>query len=147
MGSVVVAHGLSCSEACGIFPDWGIKPVSLALQGAFLTTGPPGKPPELVLRSLIPFEFSVLYMASGSLHPYAVEVFRILFLLPIFYNFTTICSGMGLFLHSLCWALRRPFHFGSSCPLVVENVLVLVKNRLPRLILYFLILLSLIFHL
>ena len=62
----------------------GIKPVSLALQGAFLTTGPPGKPPELVLRSLIPFEFSVLYMASGSLHTYAVEVFRILFLLPIF---------------------------------------------------------------
>ena len=25
MGSVVVEHGLSCSAACGIFPDQGLK--------------------------------------------------------------------------------------------------------------------------
>ena len=41
--SVIVAHWLSCSEACRIFPDQGIKPVSLAPWGGFLTTGPPGK--------------------------------------------------------------------------------------------------------
>ena len=46
-GSVVVAHGLSCSAAFGIFPDLGIKPVSPALAGRFLTTGPPGNPPFL----------------------------------------------------------------------------------------------------
>ena len=32
--AVVVAHGLSCSETCGIFLDQA---------GGFLTTGPPGK--------------------------------------------------------------------------------------------------------
>ena len=41
---LVVAHGLRCSKACGILVPWpGIKPTSLALQGRFLTTRPPGK--------------------------------------------------------------------------------------------------------
>ena len=38
--SVVAAHGLRCPGACGIFPDTGIEPVSPALVGQFLTTGP-----------------------------------------------------------------------------------------------------------
>ena len=43
-GSVVVAHGLSCPETCGIFiPRPGIKSVSPSLAGRFLTTGPPGE--------------------------------------------------------------------------------------------------------
>ena len=41
--SVVVADGLSCSEARGIFPDWGSNLWSPTLAGVFLTTGPPGK--------------------------------------------------------------------------------------------------------
>ena len=40
--SVVVAHGLSCSEACGIFSDQGLNS-SPALAGRFLPTEPPGK--------------------------------------------------------------------------------------------------------
>lgn len=36
--SVVVAHELRHSAACGIFPD--IKPMSLAVAGGFLSTGP-----------------------------------------------------------------------------------------------------------
>ena len=31
-GSVVVAHGLSCSMACGIFPDQGLNPCPLHWQ-------------------------------------------------------------------------------------------------------------------
>ena len=31
-GSVVVAHGPSCSAACGIFPDQGLNPCSLHWQ-------------------------------------------------------------------------------------------------------------------
>ena len=43
-GSVVVTHGLSCPAACGIpVPRLGIEPMSPALAGRFLTTGPPGK--------------------------------------------------------------------------------------------------------
>jgi len=39
--SAVVVHGLSCSVARGI-PRPGIEPMSSALAGGFLTTGPPG---------------------------------------------------------------------------------------------------------
>ena len=43
--SVVAASGLSCSVAYGILVPWpGMEPVSLALEGGFLTTGPQGKP-------------------------------------------------------------------------------------------------------
>ena len=42
--SVVVAHGLSCSAACGMFPDQGSNPCPLALAGRFSTAAPPGKP-------------------------------------------------------------------------------------------------------
>ena len=41
----VVAQGLRCSTARGIFPQPGIKLVSLAPQGRFSTPGPPGSPP------------------------------------------------------------------------------------------------------
>ena len=41
-GSVIVAHGPSCSAACG--PRPGLKPMSPALAGRFSTTAPPGKP-------------------------------------------------------------------------------------------------------
>ena len=44
VGSVAVAHGLSCPMACGILaPRLGIEPLSPALAGGFLTTGPPEK--------------------------------------------------------------------------------------------------------
>ena len=42
-GSVVVAHGLSCSAACGIFPDQGLNLCPPHWQARFLTTAPPGK--------------------------------------------------------------------------------------------------------
>ena len=45
-----MAHELSCSAACGILvPRPGIKHASLALQGTFSTTGPPGKSPHFIL--------------------------------------------------------------------------------------------------
>ena len=43
-GSVVAACELSCSAACGILvPLPGIEPMPPALEGGFLTTGPPQK--------------------------------------------------------------------------------------------------------
>ena len=50
MGSALVAHGLSCSTACGIFPDQGSNPCPPALAGGFLTTVPPGKSPVHSLK-------------------------------------------------------------------------------------------------
>ena len=42
--SAVVRLGLSCSLACGIFPDQGLEPVPPALTDGFFTPEPPGKP-------------------------------------------------------------------------------------------------------
>ena len=45
-GSLVVAQGLSCPAACRILlivPEPGIEPEFPALEGGFLTTGPPRK--------------------------------------------------------------------------------------------------------
>ena len=42
-GSVVVVHELSCSEACGIFPDQGSNPCLLHWHGGFSSTVP-GRP-------------------------------------------------------------------------------------------------------
>ena len=47
VASLVVEHGLSYPEACGIFLDQGL--VSPPLAGWFLTTEPPGKVPESLL--------------------------------------------------------------------------------------------------
>ena len=42
------------SEACGILaPQPGIEPIPPALEGEDLTTGPPGKSPEIFLKHLI----------------------------------------------------------------------------------------------
>ena len=56
-----MAHGLSCSMACGIFPDQGSNPSPLHWQvdsffffflaGGFLTTVPPGKSKKDTLKS------------------------------------------------------------------------------------------------
>ena len=43
VGSVVAVHRLSCCTACGIpVSRPAIEPLSPALEGGFLTTGPPG---------------------------------------------------------------------------------------------------------
>ena len=48
--SLVVVCGLTCPTACGILvPQPGIEPMSPALEGGFLTTGPPGKSQNNVL--------------------------------------------------------------------------------------------------
>ena len=71
-GSVIVAHGPSCSAAYGIFPDRGSNPCPLHWQadsqplchqgspaGGFLTTAPPGKPKQYTLNIELPFDLAV----------------------------------------------------------------------------------------
>ena len=43
-GSVIVAHGPSCSATCGIFPDQGSNPCPLHWQADSQPRAPPGKP-------------------------------------------------------------------------------------------------------
>ena len=50
-GSVVTMRELSCPTACEILvPRPGIEPMSPALEGGFLTTGPPGESQEKFLQ-------------------------------------------------------------------------------------------------
>ena len=63
MDSLLVVHGLSCSEACGTLVSRpGTEPEFLALRGRFPTTRPPGKSQQIIieypqwlgLRDLVP---------------------------------------------------------------------------------------------
>ena len=54
-GSIVVAHGLSCSKACEIFPDQGLNLYLLYWQVGFFTTELPGKPSSSDLIKFSPF--------------------------------------------------------------------------------------------
>ena len=63
-GSVVVAHGLSCSAACGILPDQGSNPFSPALAGRLSTTVPPGKPLGLAFLFIMTIYHLIVVLQS-----------------------------------------------------------------------------------
>ena len=49
----IVALRLNCPVACGLLvPRQGMEPVSPALEGRFLTTGPPGEVPMAFFAGL-----------------------------------------------------------------------------------------------
>ena len=54
-GSVIVAHGPSCSAACGIFPDQGSNPCHLHWQADSQPLRHQGSPLELLLLHLVGF--------------------------------------------------------------------------------------------
>ena len=60
---LVAARRISCSMACGILvPLPGIKPAPPALDGRFLTTGPPGTSPDMKFSSVI--DLHVLFLTN-----------------------------------------------------------------------------------
>ena len=72
-GSVVVAHGLGCPAACGIFLDQGSEPVSPALSGRIFATGPPEKSLEVY--------FSYTHFLEGFYHERMLSFFRCFFII------------------------------------------------------------------
>ena len=86
MGSVVVAGGLSRYAVCAIlFPWLGIELLSPALQGGFLTTGPPGKSPKARTFILSYYHWRVSFssvqfscsVTSNSLQPHGLQHARL----------------------------------------------------------------------
>ena len=63
VGSVIVAHGPSCSAACGIFPDQGSNPCPLHWQADSQPLRHQGSP---IFRSLIHFECIFVYGVRKS---------------------------------------------------------------------------------
>ena len=85
--SVVVASGLSCSVAYGIlFSLPGMEPVSLAVEGGFLTTGPRGKS-------------QVGFLTCRTVRQWACAVFRCYgrnkWLMEIYRENTVLPRGQG----------------------------------------------------
>ena len=84
-GSQVVALGLSCPMACGILvPLPGIESMSLALEGGFITTGPPGK-------SLLPF-LHLCHLVLPRSMPHLSWHLRLSFLKNFIYLFLMVPS-------------------------------------------------------
>ena len=52
-GSVIVAHGPSCSTACGIFPDQGSNPCPLHWQADSEPLHHQGSPPNTFLKKIL----------------------------------------------------------------------------------------------
>ena len=62
-GSAAVAHGPSCSAACGIFPDQGSNPCPLHWQADSQPLSHQGSPHDLLLKRKI----TVLTHTKGSI--------------------------------------------------------------------------------
>ena len=74
-GSVVVAHGPSCSVACGIFPDQGSNPCPLHWQADSQPLRHQGSPDPFILWKNLSRAESSLLLQSGLTtlhrHPFA----------------------------------------------------------------------------
>ena len=68
-GSVVVAHGPSCSAAMWDLPRPGLEPVSPALASRLSTTAPPGKPCVGVLKARLTSHLFLPRSAHGLISP------------------------------------------------------------------------------
>ena len=75
-GSVVVAHRLSCSTACGIFPDQGSNPCRLHRQADSQPLRHQGSPQKLfckiLWRDCFPLIWALLYSYHRDLPVYSL---------------------------------------------------------------------------
>ena len=71
VGSVVVAHGLSCSKACEIFPEQGANPCPLHQQADSQSLDYQGSPQEFLLNAYC-MSGSVLVICQRVLQIYSV---------------------------------------------------------------------------
>ena len=92
MGLVVVAHGLSCSEACGIFPNQGSNPCPLLWQvdSPTLTHQGSPNPSNFCLCMLIWFFSTHVGNIFNSLLPF-IHIFNPFISLHIINIFYILC--------------------------------------------------------
>ena len=81
-GSVVVAHGLSCSTACGIFPDQGSNPCPLHWQADSQPLRHQGSPKMLVLIRESYGYFILFYFYTTSIIIICIASIRIIYHFP-----------------------------------------------------------------
>ena len=119
-GSTVAARGLRYSVACGIIvPQPGIKPRSPALQGRFLTTGPPGRSLVLVFWGT-----SILFSTVVTPPTNRVQGFFFLHILVSAFVICGIIDCYHLFDYSqtMKWHLIVVLNCISLIPINVEHL-------------------------
>ena len=102
-GSVVVAHGPSCSAACGIFPDQGSNPCPLHWQADSQPLHHQGSPCFLFNKEEI-----IIYYGKIQ-HSCSVENRMFIFFLlevnsrPLFFFFTFYDTFVSCYMKFKCW--------------------------------------------
>ena len=86
-GSVIVAHGLSCSAACGIFPDQGSNPYPLHWQADSQPLRHQGSPLDQVFNPKVSLSDTPRCFGTNVNHSSAV-----------FLNHNAATSGLNIFL-------------------------------------------------
>ena len=100
-GSVVVAHGPSCSAACGIFPDQGSNPCPLHWQADSQPLRHQGNPPYAFLTRFEEIKDSVLFSTFSSTFLSIVK--DCLTLLVIISKFKRSNPPWAFLVHSAPW--------------------------------------------
>ena len=108
-GSVIVAHGPSCSAACGIFPDQGSNPCPLHWQADSQPLHHQGKPRKSLFETFIfffIFVFISLTLGGGS---------KRILLASLVAQWLRICLPMqGTWVRALVW--EDPTCCGATRP-------------------------------
>ena len=99
-GSVIVAHGLSCSVACGIFPDQGSNPCPLHWQADSQPLHHQGSPAHCLLTSKVSDENSAHNLIEDPLYVmshFSFATFKSLSVSVTFESFIIMCLEVSLF--------------------------------------------------
>ena len=99
LNRTVVAHGLSCSEACGIFPDQGLNPCFLHWQADSLLLSHQGS-------SYVSFRIQFLLVNSKSTKA------AVLSHVSIVHSYWLLCSIPPCDYHNFCTHYSINGHLG-----------------------------------
>ena len=100
-GSVVVAHGPSCSVACGIFPDQGSNPCPLRWQADSQPLRHQGSPARYIFVIKCPLFSSLIYIVTCLFPGLTLEDLRfvsLLFYYRPYQLFKTVLKSIKTFL-------------------------------------------------
>ena len=115
-----MAHGLSCSAACGIFPDQGSNPCPPALAGGFLTTGPPGKSKYqsiLITPKRNPIPISSHFPLPPSLHLWQPQIYFVSLWICLYWTFHI--NGIIHYVVFCVWLLSLSIMFSGFIHVVI----------------------------
>ena len=113
-------HGLSCSTACGIFPDQGSNPCPLPWQEDSYLTVPPGKSQKILIfnyckKQNVPSQPFVKYNSI------VLGIFTFLCPLPVFVNKVLLEHDHAHLFIYLVWLFFFFFLLQGECWIIVTG--------------------------